>query len=95
MTEKLSRRNAIVLGLGAGTAPTWALPVGGEVDTTTQGVNIKLVWSGTDGWMVLIPNFEYMKTKYWVPGLLLPWKTVALAEYLSELEDYFELVPKV
>lgn len=91
MTDKLNRRDAMVLGLGATATPAWTLPIGGEIDTTTQGINIKLVWDQyRNKWGVIIPDFKSMG-RYWRPGNQIQWICVPLDEYLNDLEVFLEI----
>ena len=92
MTEKMTRRNAVVLSVAA---PTLGLgfPLGGEIDQSAVGINIKIAWASRR-WEVLLPDWENI-SPYWRPGMAVPLKWVPLAEYLKTLEDEFKLAPTV
>jgi hypothetical protein len=76
-------------------APTmgFGFPLGGEVDQSMVGINIKIGWVYRQ-WEVWLPDWENIGP-YWRPGMIVPGKWVPLTEYLKLLEDEFKLVPKV
>lgn len=93
--SKVTRRNAMVFGAGAPMAGFAVPGIGGETDTTVQGINIKLFWNRygkNKGWNVMVPDWENI-VDGWHPGIPVPWKSVKLAEYLQAMEDEFKLVP--
>lgn len=91
MSEKLTRRSAVTLSLAAPTMG-YGFPLGGEIDSSMVGVNIKIAWH-TGGWAVWLPDWEALGP-YFRPGMVVPGKWVPLANYLHELETEFDLVAK-
>jgi len=102
---KLTRRNAIALSASA-PALGLAFPLGGEIDQSMVGINIKIGWN-TPGWIdplepskpyqwcVWMVNVEAMKSQTWKPGMAVPGIWIPLIEYLSILEDEYKLKPHV
>ena len=88
--SKMTRRNAIVMSVAA-PALGAAFPLGGEVDQSMVGINIKVAWL-RDGWHVLMPDWENVGS-YWQPGRVVPNYWVPIAEYFKTLEDEFKLKP--
>lgn len=103
-----------MLSLAAG-APLIGLgvPGGGEVDSATQGIMVRLMWGrphsnapqaiGTprlsekyvpvpEQWCVAVLDWEN-RGPDWRPGRTVPWKNVALTEFLKEAEADFLAPP--
>lgn len=89
--SKITRRNAIISSLAA-PAMGIATPIGGEIDQSGVGVNIKIAWAHGQ-WEVLMPDWDNLSS-YWKPGMPIMWKWILLTEYLEEMENEFNLRPK-
>lgn len=99
----LTRRSAITLSVAA-PATGMGFPLGGEVDSSMVGINVKLAWIRPDfgmyipfseetkeQWCVWLPDWEN-QSSYFRPGMVVKGKWVPLTEYLGELETEFKLV---
>lgn len=102
---KFTRRNAIALSAAA-PALGLAFPLGGEIDQSMVGINIKIAWMVPDNldvaepplphqWCVWTVDIDALKSKYWKPGMAVLGRWRPLTEYLSILEDEFGLKPRV
>jgi len=103
---KVTRRNAMVMGAFA-PAGEFAVPGGGSIDVTTQGISVRLAWArphlvygrpypdpdNQRQWAVMVPDWESIGD-YWHPGMPVQYKWVPLKDFLCELEKEFNLVPK-
>jgi hypothetical protein len=109
MTNKFTRRNAIAMSVAAPTLGL-AAPLGGEIDSSMVGINIKIAWMTTyeddplstkqrTSWHVWLPDFEAMGPREpaylrWRPGMAAIGKWVPLQEYLGVMEDEYQLVSR-
>lgn len=95
---KPTRRSMLSLAAGA---PLIGLgvPGGGEVDSATQGIMVRLMWGSPtpkdvleptkpSQWCVAVLDWEN-RGPNWRPGHMVPWKNVALTEFLKEAEAEF------